>query len=78
MTRIAAIAALIKNDLRFVETGEDTLANAVRCAANALLLDFPDATSAEFADAAVTLGLHRQGSRNRFNETVAWLSENAD
>lgn len=75
MTRHDAIVALIENDLHFVEQGEDTLANAMRCAANAVLIDFPDATSAEFAEAAASLGLHKQGSRNRFNETVAWLKE---
>ena len=76
--RHEAIVALIEQDLRFHEAGEETLANAMRCAANAVLLDFPDATSKEFADAAVTLNLHHQASRNRFNEAVAWLKENAD
>lgn len=72
-----AIVALIEQDLAFYHDGEDTLANAMRCAANAVLLDFPDCTSREFADAAVELDLHHQASRNRFNETVAWLKENA-
>jgi len=73
-----AIVALIENDLRFYQAGDETLANAMRCAASAVLLDFPDATSREFADAAVELDLHHQASRNRFNEAVAWLKENAD
>jgi hypothetical protein len=76
--RHEAIIAIIARDLRFVASGEDTLANAMRCAASAVLLDFPDATSGEFADAAVDLELHHQASRNRFNEAVKWLKENAD
>lgn len=74
--RHEAIIELIENDLEFYHDGEDTLANALRCAASAVLLDFPDATSAEFGDAAEELELHRQGARNRFNETVKWLKDN--
>lgn len=77
-TRHEAIVELIENDLEYYYSGEDTLANALRCAANAVLLDFPDATSKEFADAAGDLELHEQGARNRFNETVKWLKENED
>lgn len=76
--RHEAIIELIEKDLEFYFAGEDTLANALRCAANAVLIDFPDATSKEFGLAAADLELHEQGARNRFNETVKWLKDNAD
>ncbi len=78
MTRIDQIAAMIKHDLRFHEAGEESLAEGLRGAANAVILSFENVTSAEFADAAVLLGMHRQGARNRFNECVTWLRENSD
>lgn len=78
MTDLTKIAALIENDLRFHKAGEESLAEALRGAANAVMLDFPNVTSAEFGDAAASMGLHRQGARNRFNECVTWLRENSD
>lgn len=70
---ITEIAKLIKIELdRF--PGE-TLANQLRCAAWFAHEDFPKATSSDFADAAVSLGLHRQGAMNRWNEGIKNLKE---
>lgn len=74
--RHEAISALIEADLTLYWEGDDTLANALRCAASAVLLDYPDCTSGEFADiCADEFDLHHQGSRNRFNEAVKWQNE---
>lgn len=45
-------------------------AENMRAAAWYVMEEFPDATSTDFADAAVMLGLHRQGAINRWNEAV--------
>lgn len=64
---ITEIAAIIKTETtRF--GAEETLANALRCAAWFVNEDFPNATAANFGDAAASLGLHRQGAMNRWNE----------
>ncbi|QJD54348.1 hypothetical protein [Aminobacter phage Erebus] len=63
------IQMIIREELdRF--TGDETRANALRSAAWFVMDDFPEATSADFADAAVMEGQHRQGSINRWNEAL--------
>lgn len=44
------------------------LAENLRAAAWYVMEDFPDAKAADFGDAAVLAGLHRQGAINRWNE----------
>jgi hypothetical protein len=72
---LLAIAERIEKDI-FAFPGE-TLANSLRCAAQIVHEDFPQATSADFGDAAVTvngqngLPLHRQAAMNRWNEAKA-------
>lgn len=72
---LIAIAEIIEADV-FRFEGE-TLANAMRCAAVAVHEAFPQATSADFGDAAVLVEgtngnpLHRQSSMNRWNEAKA-------
>lgn len=69
-----AIADMIEIELdRF--DGE-TLANSMRCAAVFVHEAYPQATSADFGDAAVMVErpggfLHRQASMNRWNEAKA-------
>lgn len=64
------IADIIEAELeRF--RGEETLANALRCAAWIVHDEFPDATSSDFGDAAASLGQHRQAAMNRWNEAKA-------
>lgn len=48
--------------------GEEPLAEALRAAAWFVMDELPDATASDFGDAAATLGLHRQGAMNRWNE----------
>ena len=72
---IKRIAAIIAVELERFAREDETLADAVRYAAVFAREEFPDMTSAEFGDAAVTLGLHRQGSRNRFNEAMKFLAD---
>ena len=45
-----------------------TFAENLRAAAWYVMEDFPSTTGAQFAEAAASLGLHRQGARNRWNE----------
>lgn len=66
---IPAIAKIIKAEMGRFE-GE-TNANALRCAAVFVNMDFPAATSADFGDAAASLGMHRQAAMNRWNEAKA-------
>lgn len=61
------IADIIEAEIeRFPEN--ETLANALRCAAWIVHDEFPDATSTDFGDAAISCGLHRQAAMNRWNE----------
>ena len=70
---IPAIAEIIKAEIgRFA--GE-TNANALRCAAVFVNMDFPAATSADFGDAAASLGMHRQAAMNRWNEAKKTQAE---
>lgn len=63
----AQIASIIRAEVeRF--TGEESLANAVRCAAWFVMDDFPDAKAVDFGEAASLIGLHQQGAINRWNE----------
>ena len=64
LTRIAQIITEELN--RF--PGEETQANALRCAAMFVHDEFPDAKASDFGDAAAERGLHRQGAINRWNE----------
>lgn len=71
--RLDIVAAIIEEETgRFV--GEETLANALRCAAWFALDEYPDLKAAEFGDAAASCELHRQGAINRFNEAKANLA----
>lgn len=69
---IIAIAERIEKDLYMFE-GE-TLANSLRCAAQIVHEDYPQATSKDFGDAATTViqqngqPVHRQSAMNRWNE----------
>lgn len=67
LTQIAEI--ITTETRRFI--GEETVANAMRCAAQFAHDDFPAATARDFGDAAASLGLHRQGAMNRWNEAKA-------
>lgn len=76
---LIAIADMIEVELHRFDGGE-TLANSMRCAAVFVHDEFPDATSADFGDAAVmveTAGgtLHRQASMNRWNEAKANMGD---
>ena len=44
------------------------LAENLRAAAWYVMDEFPDAKARDFGDAALRIGLHRQGSINRWNE----------
>lgn len=68
------IADIIEEEVgRF--PGQETLANALRCAAQIAHEEYPDATSSDFGDAAASLGLHRQAAMNRWNEAKANCGE---
>lgn len=67
------IAAIIQTEVsRF--PGEESLANALRCAAWFVMDEFPDAKAADFGEAATLLSLHKQGAINRWNEAKANLA----
>jgi hypothetical protein len=68
-SHIPAIAAIIAEEMARFPT--ETNANALRCAAVFVNEDFPAATSADFGDAAASLGMHRQAAMNRWNEAKA-------
>lgn len=68
-SNIPAIAKIIQAEVdRFLT---EPNANALRCAAVFVNEDFPSATSADFGDAAASLGMHRQAAMNRWNEAKA-------
>lgn len=51
-------------------------AETMRATAFLVHSDHPEATSADFGDAAARLGMHRQGAMNRWNESKAiWGDE---
>ncbi len=63
------IAAIILEELARFE-GEETTANALRCAAWFALDEAPDCTPALFGDAAASVGVHRGSAMNRFREAM--------
>lgn len=65
-SHIPAIAAIIQAEMQRFKTEPN--ANALRCAAVFVNMDFPAATSSDFGDAAASLGMHRQAAMNRWNE----------
>ncbi len=76
---LSAIADLIEAEVHRFNGGE-TLANSMRCAAVFVHVDFPQATSADFGDAALLVEtpggtLHRQASMNRWNEAKANMGD---
>lgn len=73
MSKIERIAQIIAAEQ--ARGFNETLANTLRCAAWFAIEEFPEVTSSEFADAAATLGLHRQASANRFREAVKNLED---
>lgn len=62
------IAEIIKEEQCRFE-GE-RLAEQLRWAAWLVREEMPGTTSAQFGDAAASLGLHRQGAMNRWNEAM--------
>jgi hypothetical protein len=68
MEKIAILAKIITEETERFK-GEETNADAMRTAAF-YAWEEHGATSSDFGDAAVSLGLHRQGSMNRYNEML--------
>lgn len=63
------IATIIASEVNHpVMSKEMPLAENLRAAAWVVMEEFPQATAANFGDAAATKGLHRQGAINRWNE----------
>jgi hypothetical protein len=68
------IAKIIAEALEFEPVAvcgrwDGSLACRMRDAAMLVHDELPNATSSDFGDAAVLIGLHRQSSMNRWNET---------
>lgn len=62
------IADIIAEEMERFE-GE-RFAEQLRWAAWLVREELPDTTSSQFGDAAASLGLHRQGAMNRWNEAM--------
>ncbi len=73
---LAEIAKTINEEVnRF--RGQETFANAMRCAAQMVMEEVEGATASDFGDAAASLGMHRQGAMNRFNEAKKVMEQYA-